>query len=60
MELLSKKAVSNEYITYTKIQTERRCLMKELIPMDELGIFASKKNEVLVDSRWVAKSLKKA
>ena len=34
--------------------------MKELIPMDELGIFASKKNGVLVDSRWVAKSLKKA
>jgi len=33
--------------------------LKELIPMDEMGLFASKKDIVLVDSRWVAKAFGK-
>ena len=33
--------------------------MKELIPMDDMGVFASKKDIVLVDSRWVAKAFEK-
>ena len=34
--------------------------MKELIPMDEMGMFASKKDVVMVDSRWVAKAFEKS
>lgn len=33
--------------------------MQELIPMDDMGIFASKNDVVLVDSRWVAKAFEK-
>ena len=33
--------------------------MKELIPMDDMGVFASKRDIVLVDSRWVAKAFEK-
>lgn len=33
--------------------------MTELIPMDEMGVFATKKNVVMVDSRWVAKAFRK-
>lgn len=29
--------------------------MRELIPMDDMGVFASKEDVVYVDSRWVAK-----